>query len=73
MELTASRCCNGVERGNKQPYLIRQGVAMETEMRCLDLEYMELDEEERLTERDAVMLGLVREVSEETSYTDLRG
>jgi hypothetical protein len=46
---------------------------MNMEMPCLDLEYMELDEEERLTERDALMLGLVREVGEETSYTDLRG
>ena len=35
---------------------------MNMEMPCLDLEYMELDQEERLTERDALMLGLVREV-----------
>jgi hypothetical protein len=46
---------------------------MNTEMPCLDLEYMELEQEERLTERDAVMLGLAREVDEETSYMDLRG
>ena len=46
---------------------------MNTEIPCLDLEYMELDEEDRLTDRDALIFGVVRQVDEEGSYTDLRG
>jgi hypothetical protein len=43
---------------------------MTTEMPCLDLEYMELDSEERLTERDGLMLGVERDADEESSAFD---
>ena len=46
---------------------------MEMEIACVNVEYMELDEEERLTERDALMLGVVREVDEEGSHLGLAG
>ena len=46
---------------------------MEMEIPCVNVEYMELDEEERLTERDALMLGVVREVDEEASHLGLGG
>jgi hypothetical protein len=46
---------------------------MEMEMPCVNVEYMELDEEERLTERDALMLGVMREVDEQTAHLSLAG
>ena len=46
---------------------------MKMEMPCLDLDYMELDEEDRLTDQDALMLGIVREVDQEGAYMDLAG
>ena len=46
---------------------------MEMEIPCVNVEYMELDEEERLTEGDAFMLGVVRQVDEEGSYLGLPG
>ena len=45
---------------------------MNIESPCLDLEYMELEEEDRLTERDALMLGVERE-TDDSSFTDPRG
>jgi hypothetical protein len=51
----------------KERYSITGESAMEMEILCVNVEYMELDEEERLTERDALMLGVVRELDEERS------
>ena len=45
---------------------------MEMEIPCVNVEYMELDDEERLTERDALMIGVVREVDEEGWHSGLR-
>jgi hypothetical protein len=45
---------------------------MQIEIPYVNVEFMELDEEERLTERDALMLGVVRDVDEEGSYMSLR-
>ena len=46
---------------------------MNTEPPCLDLEYMEIDEDDRLTERDALMLGLRHDLDEEGFSIDSKG
>lgn len=37
---------------------------------CVDLEFMELEEQERLTDHDAFMLGVVREPDDERSTVE---
>jgi hypothetical protein len=44
---------------------------MTSEMQYLDLEYMEIDSEERLTERDVLMLGIERHADEESAAFEL--
>lgn len=44
---------------------------MNTDLPCLDLEYMEIENEERLSERDALMLGVDHGNEDPAAFFDL--